>query len=148
MKKLRILSALITAVLVISFSAYAAPATIAPGQTGGNGNFIVIQNPPTDKAATFDKSYIISGYGKQGVNVYIYKLENGTYVKTDYSWTIGASGLFFKKITLAKGKNALICYAEAGNANQTVPLEITYLGSSFMSTLNNAVINVTQVPTR
>ncbi|MBQ2754422.1 MAG: hypothetical protein IJM94_02355 [Clostridia bacterium] len=142
MKKLRILSALITAVLVISFSAYAAPATIAPGQTGGNGNFIVIQNPPTDKAATFDKSYIISGYGKQGVNVYIYKLENGTYVKTDYSWTIGASGMFFKKINLTKGTNALICYAEDGGVSQSVYLQITYLGTDLTNKINDIRIGL------
>ena len=142
MKKLRILSALITAVLVISFSAYAAPATIAPGQTGGNGNFIVIQNPPTNKAATFDKSYIISGYGKQGVNVYIYKLENGTYVKTDYSWTIGASGMFFKKINLTKGTNALICYAEDGGVSQSVYLQITYLGTDLTNKINDIRIGL------
>ena len=142
MKKLRILSALITAVLVISFSAYAAPATIAPGQTGGNGNFIVIQNPPTDKAATFDKSYIISGYGKQGVNVYIYKLENGTYVKTGYSWTIGASGMFFKKINLTKGTNALICYAEDGGVSQSVYLQITYLGTDLTNKINDIRISL------
>ncbi|MBO7209305.1 MAG: hypothetical protein J6V58_06160 [Clostridia bacterium] len=142
MKKLRILSALITALLVISFSAYAAPATIAPGQTGGNGNFIVIQNPPTDKAATFDKSYIISGYGKQGVNVYIYKLENGTYVKTDYSWTIGASGMFFKKINLTKGTNALICYAEDGGVSQSVYLQISYLGTDLTNKINDIRISL------
>lgn len=142
MKMLRILSALITAVLVISFSAYAAPATIAPGQTGGNGNFIVIQNPPTDKAATFDKSYIISGYGKQGVNVCIYKLENGTYVKTDYSWTIGASGMFFKKINLTKGTNALICYAEDGGMSQSVYLQITYLGTDLSNKINDLRIGL------
>ncbi len=142
MKKLRILSALITAVLVISFSAYAAPATIAPGQTGGNGNFIVIQNPPTDKAATFDKSYIISGYGKQGVNVYIYKLENGTYVKTDYSWTIGASGMFFKKINLTKGTNGLIWYGEVGGVSQSVYLQITYLGTDLTNKINDIRISL------
>ena len=48
----------------------------------------------------------------------------------------------------SKGKNALICYAEAGNENQTVPLEITYLGSNFIGTLNNAKINITQIPVR
>lgn len=142
MKKFRILSALITALLVISFSAYAAPSTIAPGQASGNGNFIVIQNPPTDKAATFDQSYIISGYGKQGVNVYIYKLQNGTYVKTDYSWTIGASGMFFKKINLSKGTNALICYAESGGVSQSVHLQITYLGTDLSNKINDLRIGL------
>ncbi|MBQ6906899.1 MAG: hypothetical protein IJQ28_00845 [Clostridia bacterium] len=91
-------------------------------------------------------SYIISGYGRQGASVTIYFYDNGVYKKSIYDWTIGASGLFFKKITLSKGKNALICYAESGSSNQAVPLEITYLGSNFIGTLNNAKINVTQIP--
>lgn len=126
----------------------AAPNVLYSTSTGNSNNIIVITNPPTDKSATFDMSYIISGYGRPGAVVTMYVYDGSVYRKSAYSWTIGASGLFFKKITLAKGKNALICYAEAGSSNQTVPLEITYLGSTFMNTLNNTVINVTQVPTR
>ena len=126
----------------------AAPDVLYSTSAGNSNNIIVITNPPTDKSATFDMSYIISGYGRPGATVTMYIYDGSVYRKSAYSWTIGASGLFFKKITLAKGKNALICYAEAGSSNQSVPLEITYLGSSFMNTLNNAVINVTQVPTR
>ena len=126
----------------------AAPDVLYSTSTGNSNNIIVITNPPTDKSATFDMSYIISGYGRPGAKVTMYIYDGGVYKKSAYSWTIGASGLFFKKITLAKGKNALICYAEAGSSNQSVPLEITYLGSTFMNTLNNMVINVTQVPTR
>lgn len=137
-------------VLTVAFSMVvsAAPDVLYSTSTGNSNNIIVITNPPTDKSATFDMSYIISGYGRPGADVTIYLYDGSVYKRSDYTWTIGASGLFFKKITLAKGKNALICYAESGSNNQTVPLEITYLGSSFMSTLNNAVINVTQVPTR
>lgn len=134
--------------VVASVAVSAAPDVLYSTSTGNSNNIIVITNPPTDKSATFDMSYIISGYGRPGASVVMYIYDGSVYRKSDYTWTIGASGLFFKKITLAKGKNALICYAEAGSSNQTVPLEITYLGSSFMSTLNNAVINVTQIPTR
>ena len=126
----------------------AAPDVLYSTSTGNSNNIIVITNPPTDKSATFDMSYIISGYGRPGAEVTMYIYDGSVYRKSAYTWNIGASGLFFKKITLAKGKNALICYAEAGSSNQTVPLEITYLGATFMNTLNNAVINVTQVPTR
>ncbi len=142
MKKLKILSALLVALTVISMVGFAAPATINPGEPSGSGDFIVIQNPPTDKAATFDKSYIISGYGKQSTTVYIYKLENGVYVKTDYSWTIGASGMFFKRIELDKGKNSLICYAEMGGASQSVALEITYLGTVLSNKINDIKIDL------
>ncbi len=126
----------------------AAPDVLYSTSTGNSNNIIVITNPPTDKSATFDMSYIISGYGRPGADVTMYIYDGSVYRKSAYTWTIGASGLFFKKITLAKGKNALICYGESGSQNQTVPLEITYLGATFMNTLNNAVINVTQVPTR
>lgn len=145
-KKIVALVCIIT--VVSSMAVFAAPDVLTSTSTGNSNNIIVITNPPTDKAATFDMSYIISGYGRPGAEVTMYVYDGSVYRKSAYTWTIGASGLFFKKITLAKGKNALICYAESGSANQTVPLEITYLGSTFMNTLNNTVINVTQVPTR
>lgn len=141
----KITALLLITVLSLSVCVYASPDTLYSTSTGNSNNIIVITNPPTDKSATFDMSYIISGYGRQGATVTIYIYDGAVYKKSAYSWQIGASGLFFKKITLAKGKNALICYAESGNSNQTVPLEITYLGSNFMGTLNNAKINVTQV---
>ena len=40
----------------------------------------------------------------------------------------------------------LLRLLHAAVPHQTVPLEITYLGSNFMGTLNNAKINVTQIP--
>lgn len=144
----KIIAILCIITVVSSVAVFAAPDTLDSTSTGNSNNIIVITNPPTDKSATFDMSYIISGYGKPGATVTMYVYDGSVYRKSSYEWTIGASGLFFKKITLAKGKNALICYAESGSANQTVPLEITYLGSTFMNTLNNTVINVTQVPTR
>lgn len=145
-KKIIALICIIT--VMSSMAVFAAPDVLDATATGNSGNIIVITNPPTDKSATFDMSYIISGYGRPGAEVTMYIYDGSVYRKSAYTWTIGASGLFFKKITLAKGKNALICYAESGSDNQTVPLEITYLGSTFMNTLNNTVINVTQVPTR
>ena len=144
----KLIAVLCIVTVFASMSVFAAPDVLTSTSTGNSNNIIVITNPPTDKSATFDMSYIISGYGRQGAEVTIYLYDNGLYKKSAYSWTIGASGLFFKKITLAKGKNALICYAEAGNENQTVPLEITYLGSNFIGTLNNAKINITQIPVR
>lgn len=144
----KLISMLCIMAMVVSMTVFAAPDVLYSTSTGNSNNIIVITNPPTDKSATFDMSYIISGYGRQGAEViiYIYDDSEGLYKKSAYTWTIGASGLFFKKITLARGKNALICYAESGSDNQTVPLEITYLGSNFMGTLNNAKINVTQIP--
>ncbi len=144
----KIIALICVLTIVSGMAVSAAPNVLYSSSVGNSNNIIVITNPPTDKSATFDMSYIISGYGRPGATVTIYIYDGRVYKKSAYTWTIGASGLFFKKITLAKGKNALICYAEAGSSNQTVPLEITYLGSNFMNTLNNAVINVTQVPKR
>lgn len=142
----KFIAVLCVVVMMASTVAFAAPDVLYSTSAGNSNNIIVITNPPTDKSATFDMSYIISGYGKKGATVTIYTYDGGVYKKSAYSWTIGASGLFFKKITLSRGKNAIICYAEAGSANQTVPLEITYLGSNFIGTLNNAKIDVTQIP--
>lgn len=142
----KLIVALCVAATMLSTVAFAAPDVLYSASVGNSNSIIVITNPPSDKSATFDMSYIISGYGKKGSQVTIYFYEDGVYRKSSYTWTIGASGLFFKKITLSRGKNALICYAESGASTQAVPLEITYLGSNFLGTLNNAKIDVTKIP--
>ena len=131
MKTLKILALVLVFCVLGTSSAFAAPATIDAGSVGNVSDLIVITNPPVSKAATFDQSYIISGYGKEGVTVTLYWLDNGTYKKSDYSWKIGASGIFFKRVELGKGKNDILCYAESNGSRQHVKLEITYLSTGF-----------------
>lgn len=146
MKISKISIILITFMLLFCITASAAPEVIWKGEVGNVSDLIVITNPPKDKSATFDKSYIISGYGKEGTTVTIYKDDGSSYKKTSYSWQIGASGLFFKRIELSKGKNAIICFAESGSGStQYVPLEITYLGTGFSDMLSGIKVDINNI---
>ena len=65
--------------VLCSSAVFAAPDVLYSNSTGNSNNLIVITNPPTDKSATFDMSYIISGYGRQGASVTIYFYDNGIF---------------------------------------------------------------------
>ena len=145
MKKL--IASIVMILVIASTSVFAAfPASVNPGYSGNSTGVIVITNPPKDKSATFDSSYIISGYGKEGAVVKLYTLSNGKYVPTNYTWTIGASGLFFKKINLNAGKNNILVVAQTSTSlEQTAYLEITYLGANVSQSIKNITVNVNNV---
>lgn len=114
----------------------AAPYSLSSGTLGNTSGFITVTNPASVNAATVENSYIVSGYGKPGVTVTLYKLSGGVYYKTGYSWNIGASGLFFKQIVIGTGKNYYLCYAESGNLYQIARFEVTGLNN-----FNNIRVN-------
>jgi hypothetical protein len=95
----------------------------------------------------FDRSYVISGYGKEGTVVAIYKLSGDVYVKTNYEWQIGASTYFAIPIELDSKKNILLCRAEDSSGQyQHAKLEITYLGSSLSDVVRNITVDATSIP--
>ncbi len=143
MKTNKIIVLIIAFMLAFCVVASASPDVVWSGDGGNVGDIIVITNPPTDKSATFDKSYIISGYGREGATVTIYEYSGDVYTRTPYTWQIGASGLFFKRIELNKGENILLCRAENGNgAYQIAKLEITYLGTGFSDMLRGISVDI------
>jgi len=148
MKLLKKLSFLIIMLLAVSVTASAMPDAVWQGDNGNNSDMIVITNPPKDKSATFDKSYVIAGSGREGTVVAIYKQSaDGVYYKTDYVWQVGSSGYFFQKIDLTSGKNVILCRAEDGSGQyQITKLEINYLGDSFTKALDKMSVNYTTIP--
>jgi hypothetical protein len=142
--KVLLLSALL--ILLIGITVNAMPDAIS-GDEGSTAELIVITKPPKDRSATFDRSYVISGYGKEGTTVAIYKLSGGSFVKTDYVWQIGASTYFAIPIQLDSRKNILACRAEDSNGlYQQVKLEITYLGSNLSDMVRNITVDPTNIP--
>lgn len=127
MVKSLIISMLIIATMAVT--AAAAPESLPYGYTGNTTGLITVTNPSVAKAATVENSYIVSGYGKNGVYVTLYRLSGNTYYKTGYEWSIGASGLFYKQIMLWAKNNAYLCYAESGVYNQAIPFEINSLNN-------------------
>ena len=114
----------------------AAPYSLSSGVWGNASGLITVTNPASSNVATVENSYIVSGYGKPGVTVTLYKLSGGVYYKTGYSWGIGASGLFFRQIGIGTGKNYYLCYAESGSSYQVARFEVTGLNN-----FNNIKVN-------
>ncbi len=143
--KVIICSALFT--LLLGVSALAMPDSMWPGDGGNTADLIVITKPPKDRSATFDRSYVISGYGKEGTTVAIYKLTGDYYTKTDYTWQIGASTFFAIPIQLDKRKNIFIVRAEDSNGlYQPVKLEITYLGNNLSEVVRGIIVDPNSIP--
>ncbi|OQB11673.1 MAG: hypothetical protein BWY15_02424 [Firmicutes bacterium ADurb.Bin193] len=147
MKLLKVLVSGILAAALLGVSAFAMPDVVWPGDGGNTADLIVITKPPKDRSATFDRSYVISGYGKEGTTVAIYKLTGDYYTKTEYEWTIGASTFFAVPIELEGRKNILLVRAEdASGQNQNVKLEITYLGSNLQDMFSGITVNPMNIP--
>ena len=122
MKGMRIwkktLAFVIAACIVLSATAvFAAPEYIGSGAAGNTSGLITITNPNAQKIHTLEKTYYVAGYGISDVRVYFYSFNGSSYqMMRSYgapvSLTIGASGLFMKKVTLKDGKNNLLIRAE------------------------------------
>ena len=140
--KLRITALAAALVILCGVTAFGMPDEIYPGDVGNTSDLIVITRPPKDRSATFDRSYVISGYGREGAVVAIYKQAGVKFVKTNYVWRIGASTFFAIPITLESTKNFLIVRAEDnGGAYQHKNLEITYLGSNLSDVVNGITVD-------
>lgn len=124
---------------------FAAPDTVASDATGNTYDLMVITNPQNQKDSTFDSTYIVSGYGKEGTVVTLYRFdaaenvykkvynetqyvdENGV-TQTTYSEatvTIGASGLFMNTLVLMQGAQNLMVRAENGENVQIMKIALT-----------------------
>ena len=141
--RIKITAMLLLIVVLLGTVAFAMPDEIYSGDVGNTSDLIVITKPPRDRSATFDRSYVISGYGREGTAVAIYtQLSGGTYAKTNYVWQIGASTFFAIPIELDARNNYLIVRAEGdGGSYQHNRLEITYIGSNLSDVMNNITVD-------
>lgn len=143
MKKL--LSFVISLVVLGSSAAFAAPDTVSPYDKSTATDIVAVTNPEGQKEYTLDADYVISGYGKEGTVITLYwhdstvdqykkiynhivrTKEDGSSetVYEEATVTVGASGLFMNTIELAPGGNNILVRAENGGCVQYVKLSLT-----------------------
>ena len=70
MKKL--LSFVISLVVLGSSAAFAAPDTVSPYDKSTATDIVAVTNPEGQKEYTLDADYVISGYGKEGTVITLY----------------------------------------------------------------------------
>ncbi len=146
MKKFwKIVSLTLVLCFVGAIGVFAAPDTVASDATGNTYDLLVITNPQNQKDSTFDSTYIVSGYGKEGTVVTLYRYdaaedvykkvynetqyvdENGVTQKnySEATVTIGASGLFMNTLVLVSGAQNLLVRAENGENIQMMKIALT-----------------------
>lgn len=152
----RILTCLIAVLaLLLSGNALAAhPATLAPDTEGNATNLIAIRKPETTKSATTKTTYGLTGASKAGVSVAVYRRDNGaeTYaaLRNDNDaiakTTIGASGIFYKQVSLGEGHNRFAVRAEAADGTyQIVYFDINVLKQEILDNINTFTYDVQSI---
>jgi len=152
-------SIILLLVLVLSLcalpTAFAAPREMASVPSSNGMLYIDIYNPETVVSTTTQQDYVLSGVAKSGVvvSVYMYDKSTAKYVLVknggaDAVQTIGASGYFAQRVSLAEGKNDILVRVDdsgdATIASQVVRLEINLLVDSFWSKIKSASANMMQ----
>lgn len=141
-KILYIFTVVLGMLIFCGISASAAPAEMNGLPRSGGLLCIDIYNPETVVSTTTQSDYVLSGVARSGVVVSVYYRERATgKYKLVYNGgqpavqTIGASGYFAQRVSLAEGKNNILVrvdsYDNADTALQIVDLEINLLVDSF-----------------
>lgn len=141
----RILSLTILILVLTTAVCFAAPDTVSPYEEGNATDLIAVTNPQGQRDTTFDGSYVISGYGKEGtvITVYWHDAEADLYKKVynevkytssngtvttaleEASVTVGTSGLFMRSVDLSQGDHNLLIRAENGGSVQHLKISLT-----------------------
>ena len=152
----KIISVLILTLLIFS-TAYAAPDTVSPYEESTATDLIAVTKPEGQKDFTFDASYVISGYGKEGTVITLYwhdateDLYKKIYNHVEYTSpegdvsiayeeatvTVGTSGLFMNTIELAQGGNNILVRAEKDGNIQTLKLSLTRYGRNLLDIIKS-----------
>ncbi len=147
MKRICVVVLALALLLVSQIGAFATstPEVMLAGVEGNTSNLVNITKPENLKDSTFNISYIVSGYGKGGtvVTLYRYNLSDQVYekmyleasyvdengktqtIETASEVAIGTSGLFMSSVPLGQGENSFLLRAENGDLVQYVEFEIT-----------------------
>jgi hypothetical protein len=150
MKKF-IISVLLAFVMIASaaFSVSAHPATLASGTEGTASSLITVKKPDSSSTTTMKTTYSVTGVGKEGVSVCFYVYDGTNYVaqknsdSNPLSITIGASGVFYKQISLKEGLNRICVRAEASDGRvQLVYLSINVIKNEVMSNIGNISVDL------
>ena len=142
----------VSAVMACSVIAYAAPAAVAPSDTGNTTGLIELKNPATDTSTTTQNNFVISGVGLEGVltGLYEQKIDGEDYrimvIDGELAQQIiGSSGLFAQRVYLIQGKNTLIIRAETTYGQYEIKrFEINLLNDNFWERLKKIPFNLQQ----
>ncbi len=126
-------------------SAHASCGATMPVQVYTNASgLIYIKKPESCTASTSDKTYAISAVGTPGTVVSIYKYDpnSGAYRLIKDDVVIGSSGLYSMVVDLDDNTNNFRVYAQNGNSNQVVNIEISKIKQSTINKLKGISVTI------
>ncbi len=144
-KRLAALLFIIIASFFVQLVSYAAYESSIPLNAQGNvSNLVYIKRPQSLSASTSDKTYTISAVGTAGtkVRIYRYSAASGSCSLIKAERKIGASGLYSSVVDLPDSNNTFVVYAENGNSNQVVKIQISKVKKSTVDKLKSVTVNV------
>lgn len=133
---------LIAAMPITGFAGYG---NYLPSYVAGNCNdLIYIKRPESHSASTSDKTYIISAVGSLGTDICIYKQnpKTGERYLVKNTTQIGASGLYSAVVDLNDNSNVFYVYAQNGNREQVVKIDINKIKQSTVERLNRITVTI------
>lgn len=120
MKKF-IASLIVVVMLCFSQAAYCAPFSVNGGDGGNDPSVMAITNPAYQAVSVPSGEYVVSGYAKCGAEVSVYMLNaNGAYELCVTPSYVGASGIFFRTVSLYPGRNTFVVRAQLGDSYKQV----------------------------
>ncbi len=133
-KVLKVAAIMLVIAFVMSFSAFAAPNSLALDVSGNASGILTVTNPAAATISSYDRLHNFSGYAATGAEVSVYSSYGGRYNLVK-SCTVGASGLFVQPVSLNKGRNDLVIRAEINGQVQYVKRTVNVLSISFFNLL-------------
>ncbi len=136
--------AALTVFMSMQCAAFAHPSSFSPDASGTVSNLITVKKPESSSTATMKSTYSITGVGSEGISVCIYIYDGENYVAQKNAeggnavTTLGASGVFYKQISLSEGLNRICVRAEAADGSyQLVYLSINMIRNEVMTDLGS-----------
>jgi len=123
----------ISIALSLPAMAMAHPSSLTADTKSTYTGLITVRKPDSSSTATMKSTYSVTGVGTEGTSVCFYTYDGEKYVAdkdssgNPQSITIGASGVFYKQISLSDGLNKICVRAEKNGEVQVVYLSINMI---------------------
>lgn len=150
MKKM-LISVLLAMIIMwtASVAVFAHPESFVEGSQSAVTNLITIRKPDSASTSTVKTTYSVTGSGKEGVSICFYTYDGEKYVPQKdasgnlVSYTIGASGVFYRQISLKEGENKICVRAEAADGTyQLSYLTINVIKSGVLTDVKTFSFNL------
>lgn len=115
LKKFVSLVAAVLILMCVSTCVFAAPYSVDGSDVGNDSSVMAVTNPGFSTVTVPGGECVVSGYSKSGAEISIYRLSpSGVYELCGMPSYVGASGIFFRTVSLYPGRNSIVVRSQIG----------------------------------